>query len=137
MPSNRRSGPRLLPRTGARVRWPARAHRAGLTAVVITLTVLVLGWILARFSPDRFLRLMQTYRSLPVTVVAIALMSGVLWFAVDSLRTLLTAALEPADPDRWRRRLLLGAVGVWLALTLAAAAAMLIPAVAGTFGTLG
>lgn len=136
-PPNRRSGPRLLPRTGPRSRWPAQAHRAGLTAVVITLAVLVLGWILARFSPDRFLRLMATYRSLPVTVIAVALISGVLWFALDALRALLTAVLQPADPERWRRLLLLGTVGLWLILTVAAATAMLIPAAANTFGTPG
>lgn len=137
MPPNRRSGPRLLPRTGPRARWPARAHRAGLTAVVAILVVLVLGWALARFSPDRFLRLMETYRSLPVTVIAVALVSGVLWFAVDTLRTLLTAVLQPADPDRWRRRLLLGVVGLWLLLTVVSAVLMLIPAASNTFGTLG
>jgi hypothetical protein len=98
--------------------------------------VSVLSWLLARLSPERYLRLVEVYRSLPVVVVVIALLSGVLWFAVDTVRSLLTAALTPQDPDRLRRRLLDTSVIVWLLLTVAIAVALLVPAVTETFGTL-
>jgi len=112
-----------VPRTGPNARWPVRAHRAGQVAVFATMLLLVLGFLFVRLSPATFLRLVDVYRSLPAAVVAVALVSGVIYFALDSLRLVLMDLLRPAD--RIRRRLLLAAVWLWLAASAGAAVLML------------
>ncbi|MGI8418422.1 MAG: hypothetical protein ACR2P2_19935 [Nakamurella sp.] len=107
---------RWLPRTGRNVRWPARAHRAGQVAVFGTVFLLVFGFLLVRISPPTFLRLVAVYGSLPAAVIEAALFSGVIFFALDSLRLVLTELRPPSD--QWRRRLLLGTAGLWLLLTI-------------------
>lgn len=118
----RRSGRRRrwLPRTGPRTSWPMQAHRAGQIAVLVTVLLLICGFLLVRYSPERFLRLVGVYRSLPVAVVSAVLVSGVIYFAVDSLRLMLVEYLAAARIDPWRRRLLLGTLGLWLLLTMIA-----------------
>lgn len=113
---------RWLPRTGPKATWPAKARLAGQTAVFVTAVLLILGFLLVRYSPERFLRLVDVYRSLPVAVVAVALVSGVLYFTLDTIRLLLMQYLT--GTKGLRRRLLLGTVGVWLVLTVAAGVLM-------------
>lgn len=96
----------------------------------------VLSWLLARLSPERYLRLVEVYRSLPVVVVVVAVLSGVAWFVVDTVRSLIGATVTASDPDRLRRLLLDSSVIIWLLLTVALAVALLVPAATETFGTL-
>lgn len=126
---------RWLPRTGPKATWPAKARLAGQAAVFVTTVLLVLGFLLVRYSPERFLRLVDVYRSLPVAVVAVALVSGVCYFALDTVRLLIMAHLPVRD--RLRRRLLLGTLGLWLVLTVAAAVAICWYPAAALFGGTG
>lgn len=96
----------------------------------------VLSWLLARLSPERYLRLVEVYRSLPVVVVVVAVLSGVAWLAVDTVRSLISATVTASDPDRLRRHLLDSSVIAWLVLTVALAVTLLVPAATETFGTL-
>lgn len=131
----RRTRRRRLLRTGPKVTWPAKAHRAGQSAVLVTVLLLVCGFLLVRYSPERFLRLVDVYRSLPVAVVAAVLVSGVIYFALDTVRLLV---MEHARvDDRLRRRLLLATVGGWLLLTVVAAVAVLWYPAATLFGGTG
>ncbi|MEJ7651646.1 MAG: hypothetical protein WKF57_21770 [Nakamurella sp.] len=138
-PTSRSARParrRFLPRTGPGARWPARARTAGHLALAAVAVVSVLSWLLARLSPERYLRLVEVYRSLPVVVVVVAVLSGVTWFAVDTVRSLICATVTAPDPDRLRRLLLDSSVIAWLVLTVALAVALLVPAATETFGTL-
>lgn len=85
--------------------------------------LLVFGFVLVRRSAATYLRLVEIYRSLPATVAAVVLVSGVIYFALDSVRLVLTELIGPAD--RLRRPLLLGTVAIWLLLTIGTAMAML------------
>ncbi len=85
--------------------------------------LLVLGFVFVRLSPATFLRLVHIYRSLPAAVVLAVLVSGVVYFALDSARLVLMDLLRVGD--RVRRALLLGTVGLWLAASTAAAVLML------------
>lgn len=114
---------RWLPRTGRGVRWPVRAHRAGQVAVFVTVFLLVFGFLLVRTSPATFLRLVTSYGSLPAAMIEAALFSGVIFFALDSLRLVVTDLRPPSD--RWRRRLLLGTAGLWLLFTVVSTVAVL------------
>lgn len=127
---------RFLPRNGPAVRWPARARRVGHLCLAVLAVVWVLSVLLARFSPERYLRLVQLYRSLPVVVIVIALVSGLIWLLLDTVRSVLSAVLTPPDPDAARRRLLDGSVLLWLLSSVVAAVLLLIPAVTDTFGIL-
>lgn len=95
--------------------------------------LLVLGFLFVRLSPATFLRLVDVYRSLPAAVVAVALVSGVIYFALDSMRLVLMDLLRPAD--RIRRLLLLGTAGLWLAASAAAGVVMLWYPALVLFGT--
>ncbi len=114
---------RWLPRTGPGARWPIRAHRAGQIAVLAFGLLLIFGFLLVRRSAATFLRLVEIYRSLPATVVAVVLVSGVIYFSLDSLRLVLVDLLDQAD--RLRRPLLLVTAGIWLLLSIGTAIAML------------
>lgn len=122
-PTGSRRRRRWLPRTGPGARWPIRAHRAGQIAVLTVVFLLIFGFVLARRSAAGYLRLVEIYRSLPATVVAVVLVSGVIYFALDSLRLVLTRLIGPAD--RRRRPLLLSTVATWLLLTIGAAISMI------------
>ncbi|WP_029138119.1 hypothetical protein [Nakamurella lactea] len=149
-----RRGPRRrwLPRTGPKARWPARARVAGQSALLVTVLLLICGFLLVRYSPERFLRLVDVYRSLPVAVVAVVLVSGVIYFALDTVRLLIMQYADARDDGRvaeagpstassgrsgtrpvtasgtselLRRRLLLATLGFWLLLTVIAAVLLL------------
>jgi len=125
--TRRRPGRLRLPRTGRKARWPARARVAGQSAVLVTTLLLICGFLLVRYSPERFLRLVDVYRSLPVAVVAVVLVSGVIYFALDTVRLLAMQYFGDGSGtrDAVRRRLLLGTVGLWLLLTVITAVLML------------
>ncbi len=89
----------------------------------MTVFLLVFGFLLVRVSPATFLRLVTGYGSLPAAMIEAFLFSGVIFFALDSVRLVLTGLRPPSD--QWRRRLLLGTAGLWLLLTIVLVVAVL------------